>query len=137
MNHFARQFIHRGLCAAWGGPVVLAIIYGILGATGAAQALSPQEVCKGVLSITLMAFIAAGITAVYTVESLPIVTSALIHCGVLYIDYLIMYLFNSWIPRSGIAVFSVIFLAGYALVWLIIYLILRQKTNRLNQKLHR
>lgn len=122
--------------AAWGGPVILAIIYGVLGATGAVQALSPWEVCRGVLSITAMAFIAAGITAIYTVERLPVVTAALIHCGVLYLDYLIMYLFNSWLPREGVGVFTVIFLLGYGLVWLIIYLCVRSKTNRLNQKLH-
>ena len=122
--------------AAWGGPVILAIIYGVLGATGAVQALSPSEVCRGVLSITLMAFVAAGITAVYTVERLPVITAALIHCGVLYLDYLIMYLFNSWLPRDGMGVFTVIFLLGYGLVWLIIYLCLKSKTNRLNQKLH-
>ena len=136
MKHFLRQFALRGLMAAWGGPVILAIIYGVLGATGGVQALSPWEVCRGVLSITVMAFIAAGITAIYTVERLPVVTAALIHCGVLYLDYLIMYLFNSWLPREGVGVFTAIFLLGYGLVWLIIYLCVRSKTNRLNQKLH-
>ena len=62
MKKYVLEFVHRGLLAAAGGPVVLAIIYGILDATGAVTAFAPYEVCLGILSITLMAFIAAGIT---------------------------------------------------------------------------
>lgn len=136
MRKFLSQFAHRGLLAACGGPVVLAIVYGVLGATGAVQALSPAEVCKGILSIAVMAFIAGGVTSIYTVERLPVATAALIHCGVLYLDYLLMYLFNSWIPRGGVGIFTVIFLVGYALVWLIVYLTIRRKTERMNRSLH-
>ncbi|MBR4086559.1 MAG: DUF3021 family protein, partial [Clostridia bacterium] len=92
-----KEFLKRGMLAAWSGPVILAIVYGILGATGAVKALTPREVCLGVISVTLMAFIAAGVTAVYTVERLPLFSAILIHAGVLYLDYLLMYLFNRWI----------------------------------------
>ena len=47
MKKFWKEFFLRGLLAASGGPVVLAIIYGILGATGAATLFTPQEVCMG------------------------------------------------------------------------------------------
>ena len=40
MKKFWKEFVLRGLTCAAGGPVVLAIIYGILGATGAVEALS-------------------------------------------------------------------------------------------------
>ena len=135
MKKFIHEFIRRGLMAAAGGPVVLAIVYGILGATGAADSLTPGEACMGILSVTLKAFIAAGITAVYQVERLPIASAIAIHGGVLYLDYLIMYLLNSWIPKGGIGFFTVIFIAGYALVWVCIYTSIKIKTERLNRKM--
>lgn len=137
MKKYAAEFVKRGLMAAAGGPVVLAIIYGILGANGVISTLTPKEVCVGVLSITLMAFIAAGITMIYNVEQLPVMAAILIHAGVLYLDYLIMYLLNNWLPGNGngIGIFTVIFAAGFALVWLIIYLCIRRNTKKLNKRI--
>lgn len=137
MKKYVLEFMHRGLLAAAGGPVILAIIYGILGATGAVTAFAPGEVCLGILSITLMAFIAAGITMIYQVEQLPLISAILIHAGVLYLDYLVMYLLNSWIPRNSAAIgmFTAIFFGGFALTWLVIYLCIRRSTGRLNEKI--
>ena len=138
MKQYMQNFVKRGLMAAAGGPVVLAIIYGALGATGTVSSFSPQEVCLGILSITLMAFIAAGITAVYSIEQLPLGVAILLHGGVLYLDYLIMYLLNNWIPRNGTGIwgFTVVFWVSFALVWLCIYASIRRKTERMNRKLH-
>lgn len=132
-----KEFLKRGLVAAWGGPVILAIVYGILGATGTVESLPPDEVCMGVISVTLMAFIAAGATAVYQSERLPLFSAILIHAGVLYLDYLLMYLLNRWIPRDwgAIGMFTAIFVVGYALVWLIIYCVERKRIVGINQKL--
>ena len=137
MKKFLVEFTKRGLVAAAGGPVVLAIVYGILGATGEVASLTPGEVCMGVLTVTLMAFIAAGITAVYQTERLPLISAILIHAGVLYMDYLIMYLLNSWIPRNltGIGVFTAIFIVGYALIWWCVYLSIKSKADCINQSL--
>ena len=137
MKHHIWEFCRRGLLASAGGPAVLAIIYGILGATGQVAALSPGEVCTGILSITLMAFIAAGITVVYQIEQLPLASAIALHGGVLYLDYLLMYLLNNWIPQDagGIGTFTAIFFAGYALIWLFIYLVTKRKTDRINQTL--
>lgn len=136
MKQHIKQFCLRGLTAAVGGPVVLAIIYGILGKCGVIKCLPPGEVTLGILSITLMAFIAAGITVVYTVEQLPLPMAILIHGGVLYVDYLLMYLLNDWIPKGGIGIFTLIFGLGYAAVWLVIYLSIRIKAAQINKKLH-
>ena len=135
MKKYILEFLKRGNVAASGGPVVLAIVYGILGATDAVSMLTPNEVSLGILSITLMAFIAGGITMIYTVEALPLISAILIHGGVLYVDYLIMYLINRWIPRGGIGLFTVIFFGGFALVWMVLYLCIRYKTEHLNRKL--
>ena len=137
MRKFLKEFLLRGLICAAGGPLVLAIIYGILGATGAVDALSPIEVCRGVLTITLLAFIAAGMTAIYQMEQLPLPTMILLHGGALYIAYLLTYLINGWLLNqlTSILIFTGIFIVGYAVIWLVIYCIEKAKTNKLNKLL--
>lgn len=137
MKKFAGEFLKRGLLAAAGGPVVLAIVYGCLGTFEGVTALSPSEVSEGILSVTVMAFIAAGITAIYQTEKLPLAMAILLHAGVLYLDYLVMYLLNSWIPRDlpSIGFFTAVFVLCFAAVWLLIYLSIKLKTERINRKL--
>lgn len=137
MKKFWKEFLLRGLICAGGGPIVLAIIYGILGATGTAQSLDPREVCLGILTITLLAFIAAGMTAIYQMEQLPLPMMILLHGGGLYIAYILTYLVNGWLENGivPILVFTGIFIAGYALIWLIIYCVEKVKAERLNKLL--
>lgn len=137
MKKFLKEFLLRGLICASGGPIVLAIIYGILGANGTVEAFSPREVCMGILTITLLAFIAAGMTAIYQMEQLPLPIMILLHGGALYIAYILTYLINGWLHNSlvPILIFTGIFVAGYALIWFIIYSIEKAKTEALNKKL--
>lgn len=137
MKPFAKEFLLRGLLCAAGGPLVLAVIYGVLGITGAATSLSPQEVCLGIISITLLAFVAAGMTAIYQLEQLPLFLAILIHGSGLYAAYLLIYLLNGWLLQQliSILIFTGIFIAGYGLIWLAIYLITRARTRKLNQLL--
>lgn len=132
------QFIKRGLPAASGGPVVLAAVYGILGATGVITALSPREVVLGILTVTFLAFTAGGITVVYTLEKLPLPCAILLHGATLYLDYLLIYLLNGWLKQQllPILIFSVSFLVGFSLIWLGVYFQLKAKTRRLNRMLH-
>ena len=113
MKKFWKEFLLRGLICAAGGPLVLAIIYGILGTTGTVAYLSPSEVCMGILTITLLAFTAAGMTAIYQIEQLPLLLRQL----------------------TPILIFTGIFLAGYALIWLIIYWVEKNKAEKLNKML--
>ena len=137
MKKFWKEFLLRGLIAAAGGPVLLAIIYGIIGATGQVDVLTPAEVCKGILTITGLAFVAAGMTAIYQMEQLPLPTMILLHGGMLYIAYIVTYLLNGWLLRQlkPILVFTGIFIVGYAVIWLIIYCVERSKTKKINEKL--
>ncbi len=135
MKKFWKEFIFRGLICAAGGPLVLAIIYGILGVTGAVEHFTPHEVSMGILTITLLAFIAAGMTAIYQMEQLPLPTMILLHGGALYIAYILTYLINGWLQNSfvPILIFTGIFILGYAFIWLIIYFVERSKANKLNK----
>ena len=137
MKKFWKEFLFRGLICASGGPLVLAIIYGILGATGAVEAFSPREVCLGILTITFLAFTVAGMTAIYQVEQLPLPTMILLHGGALYIAYILTYLLNGWLVRqlTPIAVFTGIFVVCYAIIWLIIYLVIKSKTEKINREM--
>lgn len=137
MKQYLTEFLKRGLMAASGGPAVLAIVYGALGAAGVIAALSPGEVCMGILTVALMAFIAAGVSVVYQIERLPLLHATLIHAAALYADYLLVYLLNDWIPRNltGIGVFTLIYAGGYSLIWLFICLSIKIKTSRINRKL--
>lgn len=139
MKQYALTFLKRGLMAASGGPVILAIVYGLLGQAGQIISLSPGEVCLGILTVSVMAFIAAGISVVYTIERLPLMSAILIHGGVLYLDYILIYLLNGWLKSQAvpILIFTAVFLGGYALVWLLVYGSIRAKTDRINEKLRR
>lgn len=137
MKKFLKEFVFRGLVSAAGGPLVLAIIYGILGITGTVEFITPKEACLGILTITFLAFIVAGMTAIYQMEQLPLPTAILLHGGALYIAYILIYLLNGWLQKSlvPILVFTGIFAAGYALIWLVIYFVERAKADKLNKLL--
>ena len=137
MKRFFSDFFLRGLVAAAFGPPVLAIIYWILGRTGAVESFSPNEVALGILTIELLALVVGGMTTIYQQEQLSLASAILIHGGVLYVAYIVIYLINGWLQRQWmpILVFSVIFVTGYALIWLYIYLFNKHKTKKINQNL--
>ncbi len=138
MRHI-KTFLLHGLLTASGGPVVLVIIYGILGATGVTDALSPGAVCKGILTITVLAFLAGGIGVVYQIERLPLCWAVLIHGLVLYAAYILTYLVNGWLASqwAAVAIFTACFVSGYAIIWGIIYLTVRHSTAKLNERLNK
>lgn len=137
MKKFMCEFCKRGLMAAVGGPVVLAIVYGILGATGTVSTLTPGEVTMGILTVTLLAFIVGGISAIYQAERLPLITAILIHGAVLYAAYILIYLINGWLQSQlvPILIFTAVFIVGYALIWLIVYVSTKSGTEQINRKL--
>lgn len=137
MKAFWKEFLLRGLICAAGGPLVLAVIYGIWSVSGTVTQLTPGEVCLALFTITLLAFIAAGMTAVYQQEQLPLPIAILLHGGTLYIAYLMIYLINGWLPQqlAAILVFTGIFVGIYALIWLFIYLVNKRKADKLNKLL--
>lgn len=137
MKKHISDFIFRGIVGGFFGPIVLAIIYGILGRTGVIVTMTPDEVVLGVLTMALMAFLAAGITVVYQIERLPLATAILLHAVVLYLDYILIYLLNGWLQRAlvPVLIFTVCFVVGFALIWLIIYAINKRQITRINQNM--
>lgn len=137
MKSFIKQFVFRGLICASGGPLILAVIYSVLELTNTVTTLTPGEVSLGIFTISILAFIAAGCTALYQVDQLSVFQAALIHGAALYLGYLLIYMVNGWlIPElTAIMIFTGIFIAGYALVWLVIYLVTKRSAEKLNEQL--
>ena len=137
MKKFILEFLRNGLFACGGGPIVWAIVYLILSGTGVATEVSAGKVAIEVLTITILAFVAGGIGAVYRVERFPLAIAILLHGTVLYAAYLAIYLLNGWLARevTPLLVFTAIFFGGYAIVWLVIYLVNRHSAARMTAKL--
>ena len=136
MNIYVKEFCKRGLMwGAWSGPMILAVVWLCLQAAGVVTSLTVNEAALGIITTTVMGFIAAGVSIVYTIETLPRAFAALIQCSVLYIDYLGIYLLNGWLPVSKILMFTVIFILGFTVIWFIIYLSIKVKINKINQNI--
>ena len=137
MKRFVTEFFRRGLVACGFGPIVLAVLYLILHYKGLIDTLTVNQVCIGIFSITALAFIAGGMNAVYQIERLPLMWAISIHGIILYFSYLGVYLINDWIDwgLNSILVFSGIFVAGYLVIWAIIYYVTKRNTKKLNEML--
>ena len=135
MKRFVLDFLRRGLVAAGIGPVVLAGIYWVLNRTAGLESLSVAQVCTGILSISLLSFFAGGMNAVYHTERLPLMAGFLLHGAVLYFGYLATYLLNDWLAAGWLplAVFTVIFVLGYLIIWAVIYLLVKKRAAKLNR----
>ena len=137
MKRIILDFLRRGLTACGIGPLVLVILYLILQKTAGIETLTVQQVCIGIVSLSILAFIAGGMNAIYQIEQLPLMVAILIHGIILYLCYLATYLVNDWLEFGivPILIFSGIFIVGYLAIWAIIYSIIRKNTAKLNEQL--
>ena len=131
MKKFLKDFCVRGMAFAWSGPVIMAIVWLCLQAAGTVSELTVNQVVLGIFSTTIMAFVAAGISVVYQMENLPKPFAALIQASVLYIDYMGIYLLNGWLPTDKIGMFTLIFIAIFAVIWVCIYIPTRLKVAKM------
>jgi hypothetical protein len=139
MKSFISEFVRRGLVAFGFGPLVLAVVYLILQGVGVIDTIGVNEVCIGIFSLAVLAFIVGGMNAIYQIERLPLMVAILIHGGVLYVSYLCTYLLNDWLDLGmiPIIVFTAIFIVGYLVIWAVIYAAMKRKTAKLNEVLSR
>ena len=139
MKEFVKNFCKRGLVAFGFGPVIMAIVYISLELAGVEGTLGFIEFSKQILIVSAMAFVAAGISAIYNVERLALPLAIFIHAAVLYTDYILVYLINGWIKNSlmPLIIFTVIFIVGFALVWIIIYAVDKNAARKLNERLNK
>lgn len=79
MKRFLKDFCLKGLIAMGFGPMVVAVIYGVLGVNGVVTSFSTREVVLAIVSSSLLAFIIAGMNTIYQIERLPLAYAILIH----------------------------------------------------------
>ena len=134
MKKIVSEFFRRGLAACGFGPLVLAVIYLVLKDQIDLQTVSVDEVCMGIFSLSLLAFVAGAMNVVYQIERLPLMVAILIHGLVLYAGYLVTYLVNGGLERGVIPllVFTAIFVIGYLVIWLLVHFVVTRNTKRLN-----
>ena len=139
MKKHIREFMRRGFVACGIGPLVLAVLYWILQKTAGVETLTVNQVCLGILSLSVLAFVAGGLNFVYQIERLPLMGAIFIHGAILYASYLATYLVNGWLEQgvTPILVFSAIFILGFLAIWAVIYAITRSRTRRINEMLKR
>ena len=137
MKKLVKEFLSRGLICGGFGPLVYGIIMFILYLCGVDINIDGLILFKGIISTYLMAFFIAGFSVIWQVERLGLAISILIHGSVLYICYLVTYLINGWLDTNiiSILVFSFVFVLGYLLIWLVIYLVEKNRVKDLNMQL--
>ena len=133
------EFFRHGMAASGFGPLVLVIVYLILQRQAGVEMLTVNQVCVGIVSLSVLAFIAGGMNVIYQIEQIPLMVAILIHGVVLYISYLATYLLNDWLEQgmTPILMFSGIFIIGYLAVWAVIYFVTKRRTERINEILKR
>ena len=133
MKKYVKQFCIRGLMWAWVGPVIMAIVWMALHGAGVITSLTVNQAVLGIFTMTVMAFIAAGISIVYQIETLPKAFAGLIQAAVLYIDYLGFDLINGWSPVNKLWIFTLIFVGCFTVVWFMIYVTVKLKVDKINK----
>ena len=136
-THPVRDFFLRGLLFGGFGPIIAGIVYLILHFTLKDLALTGLQVFTVIVSTYLLAFVHAGASVFNQIESWPLAKSTLCHFGLLYVAYILCYVINSWIPFEPLVlgIFTAIFAAGYAVIWLAVYVSIRVTVKRLNRSL--
>lgn len=139
MKKYIKEFCKRGLIAFGFGPLIMAIVYFALSIAGVEGSLSFAELAKQILLVSVMAFLASGISVVYQIEKLPLPIAILIQASVLYVDYITVYLINGWLKNSlmPILIFSVAFVLGFTVIWLTVYFFTKKATKAFNERLKR
>ncbi len=137
MNKYFKTFLLRGLMFGGFGPIVLAIIYAVLTATVNDFSLSGGEVCIGIISTYILAFIHAGASVFNQIEEWPISKSLLYHFVTLYIAYITCYIINTWIPFvfEVLLIFTAIFVVLYFVIWFIVFLSIKAVSKKMNKVL--
>lgn len=137
MKQYAKQFFLRGLVFGGFGPIILGIIYAFLQVTLEDFSVNGLDICLGIASTYLLAFVQAGASVFNQIEEWSLPKSLLCHFSLLYLTYVLCYLGNTWIPfvPAVILIFTAIFVGGYFLIWGTVYTMIKLTSRRLNSRL--
>lgn len=137
MNKTLKEFLHRGLMFSGFGPIIFGIILIIIENTTPSLKLSAAQILIGIISTYFLAFLQAGASVFNSKDDWSILKSTFFHFLTIYLAYVVCYLINSWIPFDikVIAIFTLIFVISYFVIWLTVFLIIKATSKKLNSKL--
>ena len=137
MSKYLKMFLQRGIAFGGLGPVITAIIYAIVGAATKENLVTTNEVLLSTITTYVLAFTVAGGSILYNIEHWSFLKSSLIHFSLLYMSYLLVYFTNGWFPFTwiGFILFTLVFIVGYIIIWLSIYLSIKAQAKKLNEKI--
>ena len=137
MNVYLKKFLQRGLMFGGFGPIIAAVIYFAISQSTPSFSIGGVGMLLAVVSTYVVAFLVAGASVFNQIEHWSLARSLLCHFSLYYIAYVTCYLVNAWIPFSwnALLIFTGVFVGGYALVWIIVYLCMRHTGKKLNEKL--
>lgn len=138
-ENLIKEFFKIGAMWAGSGPIIMVIVYSFLHAYAVVDMISVSEMTMGVIGSLMLAFIAAGISVIWRIEKLPLMWASFLHASVLFLDYIIIYLINGWMPFEllPILIFTGIFVVVYFIIWCCVYFGIRISINKMNTKLSR
>jgi hypothetical protein len=133
----AKDFFRRGLLFAGFGPIIAGMVYLILHFTLEDFTLNGVEIFTAILSTYLLAFVHAGASVFHQIESWSPGKACLCQMSLLYASYVLCYVLNDWLPFEpmAIAVFTAVFVVGYGVICLAVYLCVNAAAKRLNRSL--
>ena len=137
MNKYVKIFLQRGIAFGGFGPIITSIIYAIVAASSGINTITTNQFLIATITTYILAFVVAGCSMFYTIEHWSFIKSSLMHCILLYLSYLLVYVANKWFPFSwvGFLSFTLVFIVGYVIIWLSIYLSLKSQAKKLNEKI--
>jgi len=137
MNNNVRKFIYRGMLFGGFGPIIVGIVYAILEKTIEDFSITGGEILLGIVSTYLLAFVQAGASVFNQIEEWSVPKALLCHFTMLYAAYVLCYLGNTWIPfkTEVVLIFTAIFVTLYFVIWVSVYLTVREMSKKLNRKL--
>ena len=139
MNKYLKEYLKRGLIFGGFGPIVVGIVLAILQICSVAVNLNGTQAFIAIFSSYLLAFVHAGSSVFNQIEAWPVTKSTAFHLSSLYVAYSICYLINGWIPMvlEAFLIFTAIFVVAYFVIWLTVYLIVKNTSKKLNNSIRR
>ena len=82
-------------------------------------------------------FLMGGISIVHKIETLSLFAATTIHVISLYAVVTATYMFNGWLLMTArwLTVYTLGFLAAYAIIWIFIYLLIRRRVTKMNRQI--
>ena len=135
MKNRIKKFLSRGAFFGGFGPLIYGFVMLFLYIEKIADPISGLDLFKGIFSTYILAFIVAGVSIIWEEEKIGLGYAVLIHGTILYLCYLGIYLINGWVKDEllPLLVFSVVFIIGYLLIFVTVYIISKYKAKKLNE----